>query len=66
MGNISLGKVYESLLKIEKSMVTRSEMYRFIETIEILSNSDTMKQIVESERDFKAGRIREINSVEDI
>lgn len=66
MGNVSLGKVYEVLMKIEKSMITRDEMNQFVETIEISSNPEVMQQIFDSEQDIKAGRVRKINSVRDI
>ena len=62
----SLGKVFESLQKIEESMVTKNEMNRFFETFEILSNPETMDQILESENDISAGRVKKINSVRDI
>ena len=47
-------------------MVTKEELNSAIETIAILSNEDTMRQIVESEEDIKAGRFKEIESVDDL
>ena len=47
-------------------MITKEEMERILETIEIVSNENTMEQIRKSEDDIKAGRIREINSADDI
>ena len=43
-----------------------SEVESLIETVEILSDENLMKQIRESERDIKEGRIREIKSTDDL
>jgi len=66
MGTVTINKVYEELIKIEKAMVTRDEMNNLIETIQIVSNPETMKQIIESEKNIKSGDIWEINSVSDL
>ena len=60
---ITIGKVYDELKTIERKMVTKEEMKRIIDTIEILSNPDTMDQIRQSEEDIKSGRIKEVKSV---
>ncbi len=62
---INLNKLYEELKRIERSMVTRDEMNSFIETIEILSNPETMNQICSSKKDIEIGNVKEINSVSD-
>ena len=43
-----------------------SEVESLIETMEILSDENLMKQINESERDIKEGRIRDIKSTDDL
>ena len=43
-----------------------SEVESLIETVEILSDENLMKQISESERDIKAGKISEIKSTDDL
>lgn len=43
-----------------------SEVESLIETVEILSDESLMKQISESEKDLKEGRIREIKSTDDL
>jgi high-affinity Fe2+/Pb2+ permease len=43
-----------------------SEVESLIETVEILSDEKLMKQIRESERDIKEGRIHDIKSTEDL
>jgi PHD/YefM family antitoxin component YafN of YafNO toxin-antitoxin module len=63
---INLQKVYEELKKIKKAMITRDEMNKFIETVEILSNPETMHQIHSSKRDIEAGYFKEINSVSEL
>jgi len=43
-----------------------SEVESLIETVEILSDENLMKQISESERDIKAGKVNEIKSTADL
>ena len=63
---MDLEEIYKKLKAIELSMVTKEELDSALESVMINANEDTMKQIKESERDIKAGRIRKINSVRDI
>ena len=63
---IKLEDVYRELKKIEQAMITKAEMNSMIETIAILSNKDTMKQIIASEKDIKAGKVKKINSINDL
>ncbi|MEK6862522.1 MAG: hypothetical protein AABY07_11275 [Nanoarchaeota archaeon] len=63
---VTLNKVYEELKLIEKKMLTKEEMERILETLEIISNENTMEQIRQSEEDIKNGRIKEVKSVSDI
>lgn len=55
---IKLEDVYRELKKIEQNMMTKTEMNSIIETIAILSNKDTMKQIIASEKNIKEGKIK--------
>lgn len=59
---IKLEDLYRELKKIEQAMITKAEMNSMIETISILSNKDTMRQIIASEKDIKAGKVKKINS----
>ena len=43
-----------------------SEVESLIETVEILSDENLMKQIRESERDIKAAKVSEIKSTADL
>ena len=43
-----------------------SEVESLIETVEILSDENLMKQIRESERDIKEGKVSEIKSTADL
>ncbi|MBI2110287.1 hypothetical protein HYT51_00725 [Candidatus Woesearchaeota archaeon] len=63
---IRLEDVYRELKKIEQAMITKAEMNNMIETIAILSNKDTMKQIIASEKNIKLGKVKKINSINDI
>jgi antitoxin YefM len=66
MNQIDTQRIFEKLLQIEKEMITRNELNRILETIEVISNPQTMNQIISSEKDIILGNIREINSVKDI
>ena len=63
---ITINRVYEELKIIERNMVTKDEMEKMLETIEIMSNENTMEQIRQSEKDIKAGRVKEVRSINDI
>jgi PHD/YefM family antitoxin component YafN of YafNO toxin-antitoxin module len=43
-----------------------SEVESLVETVEILSDENLMKQIRESERDIKEGKVSEIKSTDDL
>ncbi len=63
---INLNNLLVELKKIEEAMVTKQDMGRFMETLAIMSNEDTMQQIAGSEKDIASGRIKEVNSVDDL
>ena len=63
---IKLEDLYKELKKIEQNMMTKTEMNSMIETIAILANKDTMRQIRTSEKNIKAGKIKKINSINDL
>lgn len=59
---VTMKQVFDELKNIEKKMVTKEEIEALIDTIEIMSNPQTMKQIVQSEEDIKHGRIKTVHS----
>ncbi len=63
---ISMDKIYGELKAIEKKMVTKEELERILETVEIMANVDTIEQIRESEGDIAAGRAKVVKSARDI
>lgn len=63
---ISIKKVYDELKKMEKDMVTKKEMESLTDTIGIIGNPETMKQIAGSMEDIKHGRVKEVSSVKDL
>ena len=63
---IGLQEVYEKLRAIERSMVTKKEIESALESVMVYSNDDTMRQIEESEKDVKSGKVKKISSVKDI
>jgi len=63
---INLESLYNQLKRIENAMITRKEIDNFLETLAVLSNSSTMKQINSSEKDILRGHVKEINSASDL
>ena len=60
---ITLNKLQEEIKMMRKTMVTKQELESWLETMAILSNPETMKQIEASEQDVRNGRFTEINSI---
>jgi hypothetical protein len=63
---INLNEIYRKLKMIEQRMVTKAELNAALETVLVESNEHTMSQIKGSLADIKAGKVRKINSVNDI
>jgi hypothetical protein len=63
---IDLKDLYMELKKIERAMVTKDELNKLVDSIEIMSNGDTMNQVLASEKDIEEGNVKEIDSVNDI
>jgi len=60
---ISIKKVYNELKSIEKNMATKKEIESLIETMGVMNNPETMRQIASSMEDIKSGRVKEVSSV---
>ena len=60
---ITLNGLQEEIKNMKKMMVTKAELESWLETIAIMSNEETMKQIEASEQDVKDGRFTEITSI---
>jgi antitoxin YefM len=63
---VTIDDVYQELKRLEEKMVTREDIEALIDSIEILSNPETMEALHKSDRDIKAGRVKEVTSVEDM
>ena len=63
---VSLQQVYEELKKIEINMVTKAEFESLTDSLEILSNPETMKQLVGSSEDIRKGRTKQVTSTKDL
>jgi hypothetical protein len=66
MSSVTIQEVYNKLLFIEEHMVTKEELGPFIDTIEILSNRDTMHALAKSDEDIRTGNVKEISGIEDL
>ena len=53
MSSVTIQEVYHKLLSIEEHMVTKEELEPLIDTIEILSNHETMQKLAKSDDDIK-------------
>ena len=61
METITVNDVFAELKKIEQKMATKEDIESLTYTIEIMSNPDTMRQIVDSMSDIQEGK--EVHSV---
>ena len=59
----TLENLKQEIKKLKEAMVTKQELESWLETMAILSNPETMKQIEASEQDVREGRFTEINSI---
>ncbi len=64
--SVTLEDVYKELKRLEEKMVTREDVEALVDSVEILGNPQTMKALHKSDQDIKAGRIKEVTSVEDM
>ncbi|MBI3031840.1 hypothetical protein HYY69_00020 [Candidatus Woesearchaeota archaeon] len=63
---ISIKHVYDELKKIEREMITKNELDSLFDTLAVINNPETMKQLLNSAEDIKQNRVKEIHSVKDI
>ncbi len=63
---VDIKDVYHELLEIKHKMVSKDEIVSLLETMEILHNPNTMRQVRASEQDIRAGRTKPIRSAKDI
>ncbi len=63
---VTIQDVYEALKRVEEKMVTREDIEALVDSVEILSNPKTMEALRKSDLDIKAGRVKEVTSVDDL
>ncbi|MBS3148022.1 hypothetical protein J4219_04005 [Candidatus Woesearchaeota archaeon] len=63
---ITMKDVYGAIVDIKRHMVSKEELARFLETVEILHNPETMKQVRASDQDIRAGRTKPVRNVKDL
>jgi len=63
---VTIDELYLEIKKIQETMVRLEDLDALLDTIEILSNPETMATIQKSEEDIAAGRFREISSIDDL
>jgi len=66
MGVITIEEVYNKLIHIEEHMATKEDIELLIDTIEILSNHDTVEALNRSDADIRQGRVKQIKGVADL
>ncbi|GBE18247.1 hypothetical protein BMS3Abin16_00839 [archaeon BMS3Abin16] len=64
--SVTLEDVYRELKRLEEKMVTREDVEALVDSVEILSNPQTMKVLQKSDEDIKAGRVKDAASVKDL
>ena len=63
---VSIKDIYRELKEIKQKMVSKEELLSLLETLEILHNPKTMKQIKSSEEDIHAGRTKQVRGIRDL
>jgi len=63
---VTIEDVYHEIQLIKKTMVRRQDLESLIDTVEIMSNQETMDILKKSDADIIHGRTREISSVDDL
>ena len=63
---VTIEEVYQEIRKIRAEMVRREDLESLVDTVEILSNKETMQLIRQSDEDIRHGRVKEIKSVDDL
>lgn len=63
---VTIEDLYQEIKKIRETMVRREDLEALIDTVEILSNPETMEWIIKSDRDIRQKRVKEISSVDDL
>ena len=64
--SVTIQDVYEALKRLEEKMATREGIEALVDSVEILSNPKTMEALRKSDLDIKAGRVKEVTSVDDL
>jgi hypothetical protein len=63
---VTIEDLYQEIKKIRETMVRREDLEALIDTVEILSNPETMEWIKKGDLDIRQERVREISSVDDL
>jgi len=63
---VTIEEVYQEIRKIRADIVRREDLEALVDTVEILSNKETMQLIRQSDEDIRHGRVKEIKSVDDL
>jgi len=64
--DITLQEIYREIKQIRKDMIRRDDLDGLVDTIELMSSPEKMELIRKSEEDIRRGRVKEIESVEDL
>jgi len=62
----TIDDLYSKLESLEENMVRKEELDSYIETIEVLSNSKTIKMIRDSRNDILDEKIKKIESFDEL
>ena len=65
-GTVTIQAVYEALKSVEEKNATPEDLEVLRDSAEILSNPKPVAGHRRSDRDIKAGRVKEVTSVEDL
>jgi hypothetical protein len=63
MNDAAMKRVFEELETIKKNMMTKEDLDALLDTLEIMKNPRTLKQIQQSREDIRKGRLKEFSVV---
>jgi len=63
---VDINDVYRELLDIKHKMVSKDQLASLLETMEILHNHKTIRQVEASEQDIRSGRTKHVRGVKDL
>ena len=66
VSDTTLQDIFREIQQIRKEMVHREDIESLIDTIELMGSPEKMALLQKSEADIRKGRVKEVDSVDDL